>query len=271
MSHEQQTNFASGRGVLEAQMEGGANPGTLGAQLFATSDSLRENPSLLRALTDAGRDSAAREGLAAAVFGPHVDGPTLTVIKNSVGGHWNRPDALAAELGELGLAAYVAEAKDVGGVDVLCQQLVDVMGVVSRNRDLRVDLSDLGVGSPDDRAELACKIFKNHLDAPARALVRRAVFTTQYGELIQKLRKYAETAAWLTDKKLVIGASAAPLSEKQQTRLTYLASKRWNTPVLMTWDVDPDLVGGFRLDMGEQAVDTSVRSDLQEARLALTS
>ena len=63
----------------------------------------------------------------------------------------------------------------------------------------------------------------------------------------------------------------AVLSEKQQTRLTYLASKRWNTPVLMTWDVDPDLVGGFRLDMGEQAVDTSVRSDLQEARLALTS
>lgn len=271
MSQEQQTNFASGRGVLDEQLEAGADPGTLGAQLFAASDSLRENLSLLRALTDAGRDSEARQDLAAAVFGPHVGEPTLTVIKKSVGRHWLRPDALAAELGELGLAAYVAEANDSSGVDALCQQLVDVIGVVSRNRDLRVDLSDLGVGSPDQRAELACKIFKDHLDTPARALVRRAVFTTQYGELIQKLRKYAETAAWLMGKKLVVAASAAPLSEKQKTRLTYLASKRWNTPVLMTWDVDPDLVGGFRLDMGEEAVDTSVRSDLQEARLALTS
>lgn len=271
MSSQQQKNFAAARGVLEQQLKAGADPEKLGADLFAASDLLRDNQNLLRALTDPGRDREARKKLAKAVFSGHVDKAALAVIEDSAGEHWHRPDGLASELGNLGITAYVYAARDTAGVDLLCQQLVDVIGVVARNRDLRVDLSDLGQGTPEQRAELACTIFKSHLAPETAALVRRAVATTQYGELIQKLRHYAEIAAWLDDKKLVIATSATPLSKEQETRLTYLASKRWDSPVLMTWGVDADLVGGFRLDMGNQAVDTSVRSDLQQARLILTS
>lgn len=271
MSSEQQTNFVAARKVLQQQLKGGANAEELGADLFAASDLLRDNLNLLRALTDPGRDREARQKLARTVFAGHVDKDAVSVIEESAGEHWHKPDDLASELGTLGLAAYVEAASQTIGVQKLCQQLVDVMGLVSRNRDLRVDLSDLGPGTPEQRADLACKIFKSHLAPETAALVKRAVATTHYGELIQKLRNYAEVAAELDDKKLIVATSATPLSEKQEARLTYLASKKWDTPVLMTWDVDQDLVGGFRLDMGERAVDTSVRADLHQARLALTS
>jgi F0F1-type ATP synthase delta subunit len=33
--------------------------------------------------------------------------------------------------------------------------------------------------------------------------------------------------------------------------------------------VDPSLIGGFRLDIGEESIDTSIRTDIAMARLAM--
>ena len=33
--------------------------------------------------------------------------------------------------------------------------------------------------------------------------------------------------------------------------------------------VDPTLIGGFRLDIGEESIDTSIRTDIALARMAM--
>lgn len=271
MSSEQRKNLARARAVLDKKLEDGADADKLGANLFAASDLMRANPNLLNALTDAGRSGKDRQALVRHVFDSHLCEPAIDITEFAAAEHWSRPRALAATIGELGLDAHVDAARDTIGVEALCQQLIDVIGVLADNRELRVDLSELGVGSAEQRADLAAKIFTGHCDKETVALVHRAVFTTSYGELMQKLRKYANRAAELVGKTLVVATTAEPLDETQKRRLTYLASKRWDRPVLMTWAQDSELIGGFRLDMGAEAMDTSVRTDLTEAKLLLTS
>jgi F-type H+-transporting ATPase subunit delta len=64
--------------------------------------------------------------------------------------------------------------------------------------------------------------------------------------------------------------SAFPLDAAQLADLTQALEKRFGRRLDATVDVDPTLIGGVRVAVGDEVLDTSVRARLQQMRAALT-
>ena len=268
MGAEQQSNLKAARDLLHQRIHDGAEGEAVGNGLIGVYDVLAESKRLVNALTDAGREPSDREALAQSLFSKSLGPVAMEVLTLLVSRHWGHPTELPETIRELSTDAYVL-AEDFEDLPDLSQQLVDAYAVVLDNRELRIQLSDLGEGDPDQRAALAGKIFEGHVSPIAKQLIMRAARDVRYGHLVQYLRKMAARAADMNGKMLVVCTTARPLTDTQATRMAALAEKKWGRPVDMAQLVDPSLIGGFRLDVGEEAIDTSVRTDIHSARLAM--
>lgn len=242
----------------------------IGEDLYAVADLLHDNKSLLDALTDPSRGTEAKETLWQSVFGASISGAALQVLLPLSQEHWHHPKDLVKAIEDLGLQSYILQAIRDDDYDQLCQELVDVRAAIEDNRELRVELSELGHGSPEERADLARTITHGSVSPIAERLIVQAAYDSKYGQLLATLRSMAQAVARATGKQLVVAYTAEPLTEAQYDRLARIASQRWDTPVLLTTVTQPDLIGGFRLDAGEQSVDTTVVRDLALAREAMT-
>ena len=268
MGAEQQSNLKAARNLLSRDVKTGPEGEEVGAGLFGVHDVLAQNKRLMRALTDPGRIGSDRVALAENVFSARIGPVSMAVVSLMVSQHWSHPNQMVDSLRELGMDAYVL-AEDYEAYPDLSQQLVDAYALIASNRDLRIQLSDLGEGGPDQRAALAGRIFEGHVSPIARQLIMRAAHDVRYGHLVQLLRRMAARAADMNGRALVVCTTARPLTQEQATRMAALAERKWGRPVDMAQIVDPTLIGGFRLDIGEESIDTSIRTDIALARMAM--
>ena len=64
--------------------------------------------------------------------------------------------------------------------------------------------------------------------------------------------------------------SAFPVDATQQAQLLQTLEKRFGCRLRMQIEVDPTLIGGVRVAVGDEVLDTSVRARLEQMRSALT-
>lgn len=268
MGAEQQSNLGAGQKFLHAAIRGGAEGEAVADDLMAVHDVLVANRALVRALTDVGRSASAREHLASQVFASHVDELSAQLLELMVGLHWTKSADLPLTIRELGLDAAVL-AEDFEKKPDVSQQLVEACALIMSNQELRLQLSDLGRGTPAERAALADRIFAGHVSPITQKLIRRAARDVEYGHLVEFLSDTARRAAELNGQLLVICTSARPLSDEQAQRMTRLSELTWGRRVDLAQLVDPSLIGGFRLVAGDEAIDTTIRNDIALARTAL--
>lgn len=270
MDYMQQTNLSRGLSDLIRRINLGADGTQIGEDLFGVADLLRKDHALASALTDPGRDASDRQGLARKIFEPVLCTGAMQSFYDLVGDNWSRERDLSATTARLGLDAYMLAAVHRDKVSTVAEELVLASMLISENRDLRIQLSDLGEGSAEERSALAKKVFHGHVSPITERLIMRAAFTSDYGRLLETLRAYADRSAQLDGNHLVIVTSAEPLSDEQRARMLDLARRRWNEPVELVAVTDPNMLGGFKLDGGDRAVDTSIRTNIAAARAALT-
>jgi F-type H+-transporting ATPase subunit delta len=65
--------------------------------------------------------------------------------------------------------------------------------------------------------------------------------------------------------------SAAELSSKDQAQLRKLLTEQYGEGLVFTFKVDPSLLGGLRVRVGDRLIDTSIASRLTALRESLTS
>jgi len=65
--------------------------------------------------------------------------------------------------------------------------------------------------------------------------------------------------------------SAFPLDAAAQNAVTELLQKRFSRQLQTSVEIDESLIGGVRVVVGDEVLDTSVKSRLEEMKVALTS
>ncbi|HTE75035.1 MAG TPA: F0F1 ATP synthase subunit delta [Actinomycetes bacterium] len=240
----------------------------LSDELFSVTALLdREHP-LRRALTDPSRDGDARVGLARAVLGEQVGGATADLLAWVVRARWSVPRDLATALELLAVEAQVAAAERAGRLDEVEDELFRVSRAVAGAPELRTALSDLSA-PVESRAALIEGLLGGRTTEETRRLVRQAVVAPRGRTFDRTAETYGQVAADRRSRLVATVTAVDPLTEEQRGRLAAALQRIYGHEVHLNVQLDPTLVGGIRVELGDEVIDGSVESRLDDARRRL--
>jgi F-type H+-transporting ATPase subunit delta len=242
----------------------------LGEELFAVADLLDREPGLRRALTDATRRVAARSGLAEDVLAGRVSETTLDLVVYMAGLHWSVPRDLAEAAEQLGVLAAAAAAEGEGQLDELEDELFRFARIVSTEPGLRAALSDPALPADRKRGLLDALLAGKVTPAALRLITQAAVYPRGRSPEAS-LDEYGRLAAAWRQRLIAVVRVAAGLTEDQRTRLAATLSHTYGRDVHLNVVIDPGVVGGISVQIGDEVIDGSMASRLAQLRQRLAS
>lgn len=240
----------------------------VGDALFAFANLLDSRPSVRRALTDTGRAPDDRETLLRRLTGDRIEPAAADVLAAVVRERWANPRDLTSTVEEFGLQAVLLAARSAGRLDAVEEEIFRFGLVVRANRDLRSALIDRAAPA-DARRQLVRTLLRDKAAPETIALLEHAVLDRRARSLEAELGRIADFAARLRERRVAVVHVAAPLTVEHRERLERALAARAGGPVLLNVVVEPDVVGGIRVEIGAEVVDGTVTSRLDAARRQL--
>jgi F-type H+-transporting ATPase subunit delta len=232
----------------------------LGSELFSVARLLDSNGTLRRTLTDPARPTASRVGLAEQLFRGKISDQALVILTAAVGGRWSGSRDLGNALDELSVTADIAYADGQGKLDEIEDELFRLDRVVAAERDLSELLSDRNIPL-DRRQALIRELLQGKADPATVRLIdgRGRSFAAS-------MRAYQVAAAARRNASIATVRVAADLTEEERTRLSDLLGRQYGREIQLNVIVDPSVVGGVRIDIGDEVIDGTIAARLDEAR-----
>jgi F-type H+-transporting ATPase subunit delta len=263
-------SMAAAREQLTAALEDQPAAAALGEELFAVAHLLDREPGLRRALTDATSPVAARSGLASELLDGRVSGAILDLVVGMAGARWSAPRNLADAAEELGVLATSAAAEGEGQLDDLEDELFRFGRIVSAEPDLRSALSDPQLPADGKRGLLDTLLADKVTPAALRLITQAAVYP-RGRSLDASLDEYGRLAAAWRRRLIAVVRVATGLTEDERGRLAAALSHTYGHDVHLNVVIDPGVVGGISVQIGDEFIDGSMASRLAELRQRLAS
>jgi F-type H+-transporting ATPase subunit delta len=238
---------------------------TLGSQLFGVADVVRRDAALRRALTDSSVEAEAKSGLARAVFANALGEPALALVADAAGRRWISGNDLPEALERVAVAVTVRSAGAQG--NRVGDELFSVKRIVADNAELRGALADPS-RSAADRSGLLLGLLDGKTLPATEVLVGQAV-TSGRGTVESTLQEYLDLAAEALDEGVATVHTARELTADEQQRLVAALTKQYGRDIQLHVVVDPELIGGLRVEIGDDVIDGTVVSRLDDARRRL--
>lgn len=233
--------------------------------LYAVAGLLDREPSLRRAFTDPASSPDSRRGLASALLGSQLAAEPLRVFTDLVAEPWSAPDDLreAVELLAANAALRAAEADEV--LDDVEDELFRFARLLEREPALRSALTDPGL--PDERKSALLRDLLGSRARPATLrLVEVAVTRTRGRSLETALDELSDLAAQRRQRYVAQVRVARALEAGQADRLQSSLERIYGRPIQLQVDVDPSVLGGISVRVGDEVIDGTVSRNLEEVR-----
>lgn len=241
---------------------------TLGEELFAVARLLDSRASLRRALTDPSREGEAKAQLIQRLLRDQVSEPTLDLVSGLVRARWSSARDLADACEHLGATALVVSAEREGRLDAVEDELFRFGRIVAGNPDLRAVLSDRSVPA-SNKDDLVVRLLDRKVAPQTLRLASQAVAHPRGRRLEAALEAYAQVAAERRERLVADVVAAVPLTQEQRERLEVALVRLYGHQVQLNVDVDPAVIGGLRLQVGDEVIDSTVLTRLADARRRL--
>lgn len=112
-------------------------------------------------------------------------------------------------------------------------------------------------------------VLKGKADDVTIALVERAVGAPRGARVLTLVRKLVQSAADRRERLVARVTAAVELSASQRERLTAILSKAYGREIQLNVAVEPQVLGGIKVQVGSEVVDGTVVSRLADARRRL--
>jgi F-type H+-transporting ATPase subunit delta len=252
---------------LTAQLEeavSGTSAGQVGDELFVVSQLFRSEPGLRRFATDTTLPAEAKQGMVTAVLGPRLQAAVLELLTQAVGRRWTSGRDLPDALERLSEIAIVKSAGTSAG---LTDEIFSLNQIVNADPALRDALSDPG-RSVDDKRALLDSLLSGKAQPATVTLAKQALAGT-YHTFNGALLAYREVAATVEGETVATVRVARALSDTDRQRLVDVLSRQYDAQVHLNEVVDPSVLGGISVEIGDQVIDGTISSRLDDARRRL--
>jgi F-type H+-transporting ATPase subunit delta len=237
---------------------------TFATDMFAVVDALEASPTLRRAVTDPGTPEGARRALVHGLLDDKVDRAVADFVAETATLRWAGGRTFAAALERQAVRAQLIVADRRGDLEDTEDQLFRFARFVESSPDLRNVLADRAIDR-SKRQELVGELLRGRATESTTALAQRAVAARErtFGQTIEG---YVTLAAAQKNRVVATVRVAKPLSSDQRDRLRAALTKQIGREVAIQEVIDPDILGGVRVELGDEVFEGTVADRLEEAR-----
>lgn len=236
----------------------------LGTQLFAVAGVLMHEASLRRAMTDPSAAAGARSGLAGSVFTGKVDEATVEAVSATAAARWSSAADFVDALEMLGVLAIAIDAEKAGHLDELEDELFRFGRVVSGDPRLRDAVTNQQVPVAN-REVLVSGLLEGKVTSSTIKLAVQAV-DARHRSFEAAIEAYQKVVADRQNQLVAVVRSATELTEDQRERLAAALGRQYGHQVHLNVVVDPGVLGGISVEIGDDVIDGTVAGRLDDAR-----
>lgn len=255
------------KSALAANPAGGATGAKVGQELFQVVDVLEDNRSLRVAVADTSASVEARQDLVRGVFGWKIDQATLDLLLAAVSQDWSNPRELREGLITLGREALMRSADEQGQLQTVEDELFRLGRIVAGDAEFEQALADRTAEASAKRALLA-QVLYGKVTAVTEVLASQAI-ARPTGMPADDLMEISGQAAELRGRTVAVVTSAEALSEQQTTDLGGRLRSIYGREIAVHNEIDPTLMGGVVVRVGDEIIDGSVAGRLDALRRSL--
>lgn len=231
----------------------------IGNELFTITKVLDDSIQLERALTDPSRPVADKVAVLKELLGDNAHPMTMEIMTDLVSRRWSRARDIANAVEDFGVDAMMYYADATDATLQVSIELSELHSALLNLPVVRAKLYDYQATS-----EARVKLFSG------KTLNKVTMRLAEHATCNLRRRRYLETIQWLINKfsrhmgeSMVTVTTATPLKKEQIKRLVEVYSAKVGRQVHINSVVDPTVLGGMRIQVGDEVTDNTVVAQLQ--------
>ena len=143
--------------------------------------------------------------------------------------------------------------------------LETVVSALLQTPDYRAMLASPAI-SKEERLNALDSAFRGKIPDILLAILRMMISRGHVSALNGMARDYEELARGYRGESVAVVTSAVPLKEAETVALRAKLEKKLSKTVIMQFRVDPELIGGIRVEVDGRVIDGSIRNKLDEIK-----
>ncbi|MDR6506548.1 F0F1 ATP synthase subunit delta [Arthrobacter oryzae] len=247
----------------------------LAKELFGILGTVDSSAGLRRALTDPSRSGDEKSALVRQLFSGKVSTDAAEIASGLAGSRWASARDIGDALETLAASVVIAVAENrsavsasgITGLEALENDLFAFNQAVDSSHEVQRALSE-PQASPAAKTALAEKLVPNASEE-AKVLIGQAVSQPRGLKVTNLVRRFAELAAKRQQRWIATVSVTRPLTETQISRLQAGLNALYGRELKINMNVDPALIGGIRIQVGDEVVDASVITRLGQLQRQL--
>jgi len=244
---------------------------TLADDLTSVAGLLIRESVVTRYITQPSEDSSPRVQLVERLVSGKVGQPALDVLKAAVSERWSAETDLVDALQLAARQALLIRAEKAGEVDEVEDQLFRFSRILDAQPRLAILLGNYEVAA-DARVQLLRNVLASAgagVNAITAELLAKTVELLRGQPAEAAVQSLAEVAVARRGEVVARVSAATELSDAQETRLTEVLSRIYGHPVTSQIQIDPELLGGLAITVGDEIIDGTLSSRLAAAQSQL--
>ncbi len=234
--------------------------------LFGASAVIGASSQLRSTLSNPAIESSAKQGLVVQVFGKGFDKSAASLLGVAIEQRWSSEDDLVSGIEDLALRTAASSVKTAGAIE---GELFSFARAVASDAELELALGSK-LGNPDAKSTLARNLLTKAKALPATVVIVSSLVRSPRGRRIGALlSSAADIVADQSGCLVATVSSASPLTTGQLNTVSAIIASRYGRKAVLNVLVDPLVLGGVRIQIGNDVIDGSIATLLEDLRIQL--
>jgi F-type H+-transporting ATPase subunit delta len=264
------TRATSGRATgTRASADAASRAETVGDELFSVLHLLDTEHGLRRALADPSRPADEKGAIVVALLHGKISAPAEELVAATVRSPWASTADMTDALEQLAVDAFAIAAQERGQLDDLEDELFRFSRVIATQPDLRAALTE-PVLADEHKRELLDALLGGKVTPVALRLITEMSLHPRGRSLVTSLDMCTRIAAERRRRLIAVVRTATEPTAQQRQRLAQALAGIYGHEVYINVVIDPAVVGGMTIQVGDELIDGSVATRLGAVRRKLT-